>query len=185
MGGREELKNGLPSTLHCDGASHSLSHLAPFVHSLAGYGQDGADIRVRITFQSHVFSKDATQQPHHFLDEARRRRVFCPDRYAVSLGLPDVCREMLERNVLTWEERDKSGTSNLAILTPVGAPLVSGTFSVLFYYLIPSLVPGIDVEMIIKTCYEKDINFAYRRRREKIVKHIKTVYYTRATIPRN
>lgn len=179
------MKNGLPSTLNCDGNHHSLSHLAPFVHLLAGHGHQGADIRVRVTFQSHVFSRDATQQPHHFLDEAGKRRVFCPDRYAVSLGLADICRGLLTRNVLTWEERDKSGSSNLAVLTPADVPLVSGSYAVLFYYLIPSLVPGIDVEMIVKTCYEKEINFAHRRRREKIVKHIKTVYYTRVTIPRN
>ena len=140
---------------------------------------------MRITFQSHVFSKDALQQRHHFLDETGRRRVFCSIRYGVSLGLPRICRGLLTQNVLTWEERDKSGSSNLSVLTPAGAALVSGTYVVVFYYLIPSMVQGIDVEMIVKTCYEKEINFAYRQRRERIVKHIKTVYYTRVTIPRN
>jgi hypothetical protein len=101
------------------------------------------------------------------------------------LSLPTVCSDLLAQNVLTWEERDKSGTSNLAVLTPTGAPLVSGTYVVVFYYLIPSKVPGIDVEMIVKTCYEKDVNFAHRVRREKIVKHVKTVYYKGTTIPKN
>ena len=101
------------------------------------------------------------------------------------MGLPAACSDFLLRNVLTWEERDKSSSSNLAVIIPAGAPLVSGSYQTLFYYLMPSRVPGIDVEMIVKTCYEKQINFDFRRRREKIIKHIKTTYYQQTTIPTN
>ena len=179
------MKNCIPSSLTCDSVRYDLGHLAPFVHLLEGQGRDGADIRVRITFQSHVFSKDAADKPHHFVDEAGKRRAFCPIRFGVSMGLPAACSDFLLRNVLTWEERDKSSSSNLAVIIPAGAPLVSGSYQTLFYYLMPSRVPGIDVEMIVKTCYEKEINFDFRRRREKIIKHIKTAYYQQTTIPRN
>lgn len=179
------MKDGLPARLNFGGNSYDLAHLAPFVHRLAGLGIEGADLRVRIVFKSHVFSLDADGQPHHFLDESSRKRVFCPTRYGLSQNLSSSCVDMLLKNTLTWEERDKNGYVNLAVLSPADIPLVSGTHAIVIYYLTPSFVPGIDVELIIITSYKKQINFDNRRKREKILKFIKMAYYKKCRVPKN
>lgn len=179
------MQNGLPENLNFQGQSKSLNHLQPFTHCLAGHAQDKADLIIRVTFESHVFSISDGQGAHDFVDEAGKKRFFCPDRYAFSLDLPDEVRRVLDLNVYTWEEKDKNQVANLAVLAPANGQLVSGLHNVLIYYLYSSSVDGIHVEMCVKSCYPKEINFSKRRRREKIRKHVKEVCFKGGRIPKN
>lgn len=177
------MKDGLPDRINFQGKSECLKHLRPFTHSLAGHAPNHTDLIIRVTFESHVFSISEGQGPHDFLDEAGNKRFFCPNRYAYSASLPDHVRDILNLNVYTWEERDKNQSANLAVLSPANLQLVSGSHKTLIYYLYRSSVTGIHVEMRVKTCYEKDIDFAKRRKREKIRTHLKTVCYKGGRIP--
>jgi hypothetical protein len=84
-----------------------------------------------------------------------------------------------------WEERDRNQASNLAVLTPAAQPLANGTHRVVIYYLYGSTVPGIHVEMKLKTCYSKEIDFTKRNKREKIRTYIKSICYHGGRIPKS
>lgn len=179
------LIHGLPESLNFHGQSKCLKHLRPFTHRLIGHAPDKDDLVVRVTFESHVFSVSESNGAHDFLDEARKKRLFCPDRYAFSQGLPDQVRGILDLNVYTWEEKDKNQVANLAVLAPANVQLISGAHNVLIYYLYRSNVAGIHVEMRVKSCYMKEINFMKRPKREKIRTHVKTVCFKGGRIPKN
>lgn len=176
--------NGLPPELNFQGTSRCLRHLAPFTHRLAGHGFAGADLVIRVTFQSHVFSKSDGTGPHDFVDVSGNKRYFCPDRYAFSLHLEPKVRAILELNSYTWETRDKNQVANLAVLAQTAAPLTSGTHDVLIYYLYKSSVSGLDVEMIVKSCYTKEIDFKRHPKRERIRACVKKVCFNGGRFPK-
>lgn len=178
------LKGGLPGRIRFRGQQYSLAHLQPFTHVLPGHGPGGRDLVVRVRFESHVYSDAFGTGPHDFLDEAGNKRYFCAARFAVSHGLAAEVRHILDCNAYTWTEKDKNQAANLAVITPAGAPLVSGSYHVIIYYLYPSKLETVDVEMLVKTCYEKDINFDHRKKREKIRVHVKTVCFKQVRIPK-
>lgn len=168
--------------LRVQGQVHRLDHLVAFGHDLIGHGRDKSNLRVRVSFQSHVFSKScAAGDRHDFLDEGRRARVLCPDRYGASLGLPLLCRRMLNENFLTWESEDKNGKSNMAV---IDGPLVSGNHQVVLYYVFPSRADGIDVELVVKSAYEKAINFIHIKRRLNVLQVIKTCHFKQVMVPK-
>ena len=178
------MKHGLPDRLNFQGGNKCLKHLKPFTHALAGQASNKADLIIRVTFESHVFSTSEGPGRHDFLDEAGNKRFFCPDRYAYSSSLPEHVRDILNLNVYTWEERDKNQSANLAVLSPANLQLISGSHQTLIYYLYESDATGIHVEMRVKTCYEMNIDFAKRRKREKIRYHLKAVHYNGGRIPK-
>lgn len=116
-----------------------------------------------------------------FMDEGGRGRVFCEDRYNASTGLPDVCRRMLDENFLTWEAQDRNGVSNMAV---IDGELVTGNHTAIIYYLFPSQVEGLDVELVVKSAYEKEIDFSHIKRRFKVVQLVKTCYYKGQKVPK-
>ncbi|WP_306046249.1 hypothetical protein [Nioella sp. MMSF_3534] len=162
-----------------------MSHLHPFTHVFAGHGPEGRDLVLRVRFESHVFSNSYGTGPHDFLDEAGNKRQFCANRYAFSHCLPSEIRNLLTCNAYTWEEKDRNQVANLAVLTPAGSPLISGIHTVIIYYLYPSKVEEIDVEMLVKTCYEKEISFEHRKKREKIRVYVKKACFQQVRIPKN
>jgi len=178
------VQGGLPQTLNFRGMSRCLKHLAPFTHRLPGQARDGVDLVVRVTFQSHVFSKSEGSGPHDFVDVSGNRRYFCPARYAFSLGLESEVRKILDQNVYTWEAKDKNQIANLAVLAPASVQFVSGTHNVLIYYLHSSAVSGIHVEMIVKSCYMKVVDFKRHPKREKIRACVKRVCFNGGRLPK-
>ncbi|NBN80420.1 hypothetical protein GWI72_19250 [Microvirga tunisiensis] len=170
-------------TLTFDGNTFSFGHLAPLSVCLSGQGKNGADVRVRISYQSHVFSRrhEGNPEPVTFTDEAGLRRRFCATRYAFSLRLPEVCSAMVLDNHPTWEMRDRNQAANLAV---VGPHLVSGPNDLIIYYLFPSRSAHHDVELVVKTAYRKDIDFDRIRRRFKVHQLIKTAYFKGIKIPK-
>jgi len=148
---------------------------------LAGHGHGGADIVVRSSFHSHVFSLAWEHSGGaYFLDESQNRRTFCPDRHAKSFALPQMCTDMVEQNHLTWISHDKNKVSNLAV---IGDDLITGQHYVVVYYLFPSRSEAFDVELVVKSAYEKYVDFSHIKRRFKTVQQIKTCYYQQKKVP--
>lgn len=169
--------------LDLEGIIHEFGHLVPFVHALPAAGRDGADLRVRVSFQSHVFCRTWSDAdgPVRLRDEAHKPRTFCHDRFAASLGLPDFCRRMLAGNHLTWVSEDRNRASNMAIVDP---PMQSGEHYTIIYYLFPSQVDGVDVELVVKSAYRRLIKFDHIKRRYTIGSLVKKCYYEQRLVPK-
>lgn len=155
----------------------------PFGFDLIGHGRDEGNLRVRVSFQSHVYSRafEPTNAAYDFLDEGGKKRVFCVDRFNNSGTLPDICRRMLSENFLTWESKDRNSVSNMAI---IDGPLRTGEHQVVLYYLFPSQVDGLDVEMVVKSAYPKAINFEHIKRRYRVVQIVKSCYHSGTKVPK-
>lgn len=159
----------------------SMNHLTPQRHIVIGHGHSGADITVRTSYHSHVFST-ATKPTDsaYFWDENHIKRTFCPKRHARSFVLPQMCAEMIKQNHLTWISRDKNRISNLAVN---GNQLNAGRHYVVFYYLFPSKANEIDVELVVKSAYEMYVDFRRIKRRFNTIQQIKTCYYKKKKVP--
>ena len=86
------------------GIVHDLSHLDPVTLETPS-AKLGRSIRVWCWFTTHTFTK-AAPTGHSgplLLDEGRRPRVFCPDRYALSRYLPDAVRLLAHPDQYVWE----------------------------------------------------------------------------------
>ena len=91
---------------------------------------------------------------------------------------------ILDHNTYSWRMQDKNGIVNLAVLAPPQPQPVSGNYETVFYYLYPSDVDGIDVEMRVKSCYAMDINFDKHRRRDKIRACVKKSLFENTRVPK-
>ena len=161
--------------------AYSFTHLQPQRHVLRGHGRDKADIAIRLSFQSHVFSRtpDEDELPN-FNDENNKARIFCLERYNHSLNLPQMCSDMITRNFLTWESKDRNSTSNLTV---IDGNLVTGDNYAIYYYLFPSRLDNCDVELVVKSAYMRYIDFSHIKRRFKTIQPIKTCYFKDKIVP--
>lgn len=174
------ISTGFPD-LEFNGTQIEFGHLVPIRHELVGHGRDKASIHVRVSFQSHVFSQTAgSREPLPFLDENGKARAFCPDRYKLSLDLPNFCVDVLSNNMLTWISKDRDSVSNMAV---VKTPLVSGEHYAIYYYLFPSRLDDCDVELVVKSAYKRNIDFSKIKRRHKALQKIKECYYQQKVVP--
>jgi hypothetical protein len=164
------------------GQTFSFAYLMPFVYLLPGLGPVQRDVRVRISFRSHVFSISPTSGAQHadFRDENGNPRIICPVRMGVSATLPDVCRRMMDQNFLTWQMADRNRVANLAVVDGV---LRNGSQTCLFYALYPSKVPGIDVELVVKSAYETLIRADRIKRRFKVLQLVKKCVWEQKPLP--
>lgn len=165
-----------------ENTTYTFDHLVPAVVNLAGQGRDSSDLRVRISYCSHVFSQSclATEVDFDFKDENGQKRRFCSNRYRISIDLQSVCQKLLSENADTWMSKDRNRVNNLAV---IDGPLITGQHAIIIYYLFPSLVDGLDIEMVVKSAYCKFISFEKIHRKYKIIQQIKTCYYKRKTVP--
>ena len=165
------------------GTRYSLHHLQPFTIKLDGKGKDGLDLTVRISFHSHVYSKvdsdDATG--HRFVDEGGKWREFCTDRYALCLGLPSICTEMVIRNFPSWESRDGGKKNNMTVSEAVPT---SGLKYLIFYQLVPSLADGVDVELVVKSAYEREFLAERTGKRLGVQTLLRTVLFKGTKLPK-
>ena len=130
---------------------YTLDHLEAFGIVLNGHGPQGSNIRVRVSYLSHVFSKTPeVGEVCDFQDENGKDRVFCNDRYNCSLNISHHCGDSIQNNVLTWESRDKNGASSYMIVKDD-----NGAYYAIIYRLTPSLSDAYDVEFIVKSAYHK------------------------------
>lgn len=103
-----------------EGETHSLRHLNATGHDMKGKGKDGDDLRVVIRFSTHVFSDRATHgQRRDVQDHSGTWRTFCPDRYAVSLLLPQIIQEFVVEDLNAGISQDFNKGSNLILIEPV------------------------------------------------------------------
>lgn len=146
---------------------YSVHHLQPQTIKLEGKGKDGHDLAVRVSYHSHVYSKadseDATEL--RFLDEGGKMREFCTARHGWSLGLPDACRSMVVDNYPSWPSEDGGGRNNMTVTE--AAP-TSGVRYLIFYEIFPSQAKGIDLELVVKSAYEKEFDASRTGRRKKL-----------------
>jgi len=168
-----------PSFEH-GGVKHTFEYLVPFTVEIPS---NEGTLVTRISFQSHVFSVSCVHNAidFDFRDEAQNKRYFCPARHVKSQNLPTLCRQLFEQNALTWEERDKNRISNLAIIE---GPLDSGSKYLVVYYLFPSLVPGVHVEMVVKSAYDRFVEFSNIKRKFNIQQLIKTCHFKGVKVPK-
>jgi hypothetical protein len=137
-----------------NGETFDLAHLDAISVILVGEGADGADIRVRISFQSHVYSEGCNQSElGRFADEGGAWRVFCSVRYGLSLQLGILCEQAIVNKWPTWETSDKNRISNFMTIT-----LENGQSYAIIYRLAPSLSDNFDVEVVVKSAYLKAPN---------------------------
>ncbi|QJD17281.1 hypothetical protein [Paracoccus sanguinis] len=177
------MKVGLPAALTVHGTAYDLAHLAPFRLTLAGQAAGGRDLAVRVTFSSHVFSTAPVGAAHDFLDENGAPRSLCGQRFHRSLTLANDIRQIVAANAYSWPSRDRNQVNHLAVLPAPQAALLNGVHWVLFYYLYPSAIDDLDVEMSIRSCYQQPLNFQKHPRREKIRSLIKTAHFKNCRVP--
>lgn len=173
----------LHAPLASNGNKYTMHHLTPFRIKLAGKGAPGCDLTVRVSYHSHVYSK--TDSPAatelRFVDEGGKWREFCTVRYALCLGLPAQCHDLVMLNFPSWESEDNGGRNNMAVSE---AQPASGTKYLIFYELFPSEAEGIDVEFVVKSAYEKPFDAARTGRRQKIHALLRTVLFTKTRMPK-
>jgi len=107
-------------------------------------------------------------------------RQFSEERYENSLKLPDICRRMVEDNYLTWQSLDKNKASNLAVSGPV---LTSGLNDLVIYYLFPSRSDQHNVELVVKSAYQKDIDFNHIKRKYNVRQLVKKAHFQQIRVP--
>ncbi len=158
-----------------------LGHLNHQHLVLPQAGKNGADISIRVTFRSHVFSKSCVPPTgHDFLDENGQKRLFCNERYELSHLLPDFITQMVLENHNTWESRDRNRVNNLAIFHP--NPETTQKY-MLVYALIPSLAKNLDVELEVKSAYPCH-NIPRIQRKFGVKQLIKTCYFQQKRVPK-
>lgn len=84
-----------------DGTDYTLGHLAPFNFDFEIRNKAGSvTVPLYVTFTDHTYSRDPfpDESREWFLPpvEGKPDRVFCRDRWAFSLGLPQIVRDFLE-----------------------------------------------------------------------------------------
>ena len=161
---------------------YQFPHLVPTAVNLPRQGRNNADLRVRISYKSHVFSKslDAWEVGFDFLDELGIKRLVCPNRYALSQTLPGACRNLLTTNAVTWISKDNRQNSNLAV---IDGPLIDGAHDLIIYHLFPSSVDGLDVEMVVKSAYNKNLKAKPIKRRFKMIQQVRTCHFIVRNVP--
>lgn len=175
------INDSFPTIEHAQGR-FTFEHLVPTSVCLTGHGAGGADINIRISYQTHVFSRrhEGGSAVFALRDEAGLLRQFCEERYENSLALPDVCKNMVENNYLTWESLDKNKASNLAVSGPV---LTSGLNDLVVYYLFPSRSDEHNVELVVKSAYQKEIDFSHIKRRYNVCQLVKKAHFQQIRVP--
>jgi hypothetical protein len=158
--------------------TYPLRHLGAFGTILYGHGPQGSDIRVRVSYLSHVFSKTPESgEISDFEDENGKNRVFCTERYNCSLNISQYCADSIQNNVLTWESKDKNSVSSYMIVKDVNG----GDYAIV-YRLTPSLSEDHDVEFIVKSAYLKTV--VHKNPRKYNVRNlIKTCCYQQKSLP--
>lgn len=152
-----------------DGIERDISHLRRLIVVAEGRGKDGADLRVAVQMGLHAISRACGDgEVSNMFDENRKPRIFCEDRYAFSLGLPEIARRMIEQDYFCWESRDRNRAVNYCVMDVAPGrirALVDGEHQVIFFYLYPSKVEDADVCLIITSCHSRHMKLSGVKRR--------------------
>lgn len=168
------------------GVLRDLRHLRSFVVTLSGKGKNGADLRVRVSLGLHTISQSCERGQHHLEDENGKPRRFCEERYVFSLGLPELSKRMVEQNYFCWESIDRNRAMNYAVIDIAPGrvrELSDGEHQVVFFYLYPCKQSEADVNLMITSCYARQLTFSHVRRRYNIQTLLRTCLYKDRRIP--
>lgn len=147
--------------LHIHGLVHELSHLDPFRFE-ANSAKVPRPLRINVRFTNHCFSEafDRTKHPADApaIMDGLTRRVFCPDRYALSQHLPGLIRGLANPRVRVHETAARRNWMYAAIVEiPVaGTP---GTRYQIFFELrrtAPERRRLQDLDMVVESAYPAD-----------------------------
>lgn len=106
--------------LHVENETRNLGHLDTFKYDMASKGKDGDDLCVTVQFSTHVYTVRATHgQRRDLQDHSGTWRTFCKDRYAVSLGLPEIMKDFVAQDSNTSVSQDFNKGSNLILIESV------------------------------------------------------------------
>jgi hypothetical protein len=171
------------SPIKSNGIKYTLHHLQPQRITLEGHGRDRATITIRISYHSHVYSIADQDSPsaHKFSDESGKQRYFCEQRYGHSLTLPDICKAMIEDNFPTWVSQDRNTRNNM-IVTELNPK--DGLQYVVLYSLTPSLGHNVDVELVVKSAYEKHMRYIRELKKFGVRQLVKKCYFEGKPIPK-
>lgn len=168
------------------GVVRDLRHLQPFIVTLPNKGKDGADLRVSVELGRHVISRGCDFGQQDMVDENGKPRIFCEDRYAFSLGLPELAKRMVEQNYFCWESSDRNRAINYAVIDVAPGRvqcLLDGEHQVIFFYLYPDLGIKSEVKLIIISCHSREVLFSRIKRRYNLQTLLRACLYNRKRIP--
>jgi hypothetical protein len=172
--------------LEIDGIARDLSHLSRFTVAVAGKGKAGDDLLVSVSFSRHTFSSGCVFGEHNMLDENNKPRIFCEDRYAFSLGLPELAKRMIEQNYFCWASNDRQRNINFAVIDVAPGrfrELKDGEHQTIFFYLYPDQQNPAIVNLRIVSCYMRYMIFRSRDRRYNLQTVLRKCLYEGKRIP--
>lgn len=145
------------------GVLHDLGHLDPVRFQVPSEKLRRA-VTVRCRFSNHVFTRaldpeaDAVGTP--IIMDGVRPRVFCPDRYRLSLHLPGVIVGLREPRIYVRETKARRNWLYVAVIElPASAADQERVRYQVFFTLRKagkSSVAREDVEMIVESAYAED-----------------------------
>lgn len=172
--------------IEIEGTVRDLRHLQAFTVTLAGKGKGGADLRVAVSLGCHTVSRSCDLGEHDMADENGKPRKFCEDRYAFSMGLPDLLKDMVEQNYSCWESLDRNRAMNYAIIDAdpgQATKWADGDYWVVYFYLYPCLNGDADISLIVTSCHERTMVFRNIKRRYSVHQLLRTCLYGGKRIP--
>lgn len=173
--------------IQIDGVDRDISHLSFFVHVLAGKGHEGADLRVGVRLGLHTISRACEPgEVANMSDENGTPRVFCEDRYAFSIGLPELTRRMIDQKYYCWESSDRNRSINYAVIDVAPGRILQlqdGEHQVIFFYLYPGNPEVSDVDLNITSCHSRYMKFKPSNRRYDTHTLLRTCLYKRKRVP--
>ena len=137
--------------------SHDLGHLDPVTFATPS-AKLGRPIRVLCWFTTHTYT-EAAPAGHAgplVIDEGRRPRLFCPDRFALSHHLPDVVRLLADPDRYVWEGEHERNWLHRAEVDIAGSSNGLTTYQVFFALKKAERGSRQDVVMVVESAYAHD-----------------------------
>lgn len=133
-------------------ASAQFSHLSPFVFVMAADMPQLARLSVLVSFGHHTYSRSITadDDPKWQLGPPNDRRCFCPERHALSFGLPDAIRRAAEGRVYFSQDWRLDQRNFLIIETGQGAPYIAA------FNLVRARQVNADLAMFVVSAYVRE-----------------------------
>jgi hypothetical protein len=114
------------------------------------------------------------------VDEGGSWRSFSAARHARSLLLPDICKDMIEQNYPTWISSDRNHRNNMTVTDAHGT---GGMRYVVLYAVKPSKDSELDVDLVVKSAFEKDVGNLQRMKKTGVRQVIKTCFFRLVDVP--
>ncbi len=166
-----------------NGTTYDLMHLQPLRMQIPRSANDDHLLNVEIRFGSHVFTERNTETGKEVLidDGTGALRRFSPDRYGLSLNLPDLCRQAMGDLFPVWESLDTGRKKSFAMT----GPWLREQKEVLhvFFRLRPGHAQSeIDVIMEVVSAYKR-LARSRRMKRKTIIQILRQCYFQRKRLP--